>query len=185
MKQPNGVGTRVYWDDPAEKIETLFGHPRYFTLENQICKALFHLANNPTDMVAKSGLKQLTVEFDRKIMRRDREQSLLGSIQSALYAAAFAIQGSNTRAGGNHVIQGSGAQITKNLERRIWDMQPCGIHPWVVQPMNQHDEVMVPCIPEKVEELNKVVKETVEYYKPHVPLIGIDWHNNMESWADK
>lgn len=185
MKQPAGIGTRVYWEDPAEKIETLFGHPRFFTLENQISKALFHLANNTTDMVGKSDLKQLNVEFDRKVMRRDREQSVLGAVQSALYAAAFAIQGSNTRAGGNHVIQGSGAQMTKRLERNIWDMQPTGIHPWIVQPMNEHDEVMAPCIPEKIKELEKVVKDTIDYYKPHVPLVNIDWHSNMQSWADK
>ena len=45
MSQPNGIGTRVIWKEPAEKIETIFGYPRYFTLENQICKALFNLAH--------------------------------------------------------------------------------------------------------------------------------------------
>lgn len=179
MRQPAGIGTRVIWKEPAEKIETLFGHSRYFTLENQICKALFDFANKPVAMFANLGF------IDRKVIRRDREQSLIGSIQSALYAAAFAIQGSNTRAGGNHVIQGSGAQITKKLERNIWDLQPTGINKWVVQPMNEHDEVMAPCVPEKISELNEVISKTVDYYKPSVPLISIDWHNNMQSWADK
>lgn len=178
MHQPNGVGTRVYWNDPAEKIETIFGYPRFFVLENQICKALFNLANKPP--------KEWAQKYGQiKVKRRDREQSISGAVQSALYAAAFAIQGSNTRAGGNHVIQGSGAQITKHLERKLWDLQPPGINPWIIQPMNEHDEVMAPCIPSKIESLNKVVNETVEYYKPQVPLIAIDWHNNMNSWADK
>jgi hypothetical protein len=180
MRQPNGVGTRVEWHDPANKIETIFGFPRFFTLENQICKALFNLASKPP-----KEFKDKLSEYEGKVMRRDREQSLLGAVQSALYAAAFAIQGSNTRAGGNHVIQGSGAYITKHLERRIWDMQPSGIHPWVVQPMNEHDEVMAPCIPEKIDELNTIVQTVVEEFRPQVPLIAIDWHNNMNSWADK
>jgi hypothetical protein len=174
MKQPGGIGSKVIWNDPAEKIETLFGHPRYFTLENQIAKTLFELAN-----------KQMFTEYKEKVTRRDREQTISGAIQSALYAAAFAIQGSNTRAGGNHVIQGSGAQITKRLERNIWDMQPSGIHPWVVQPMNQHDEVMVPCVPHAIPQLDRIIDDTIEHYKPHVPLIAIDWHNNLNSWADK
>jgi hypothetical protein len=178
MTQPNGIGTRVIWKEPANKIETIFGFPRFFTLENQICKALFTLANKPP--------KEWAEKYGHiKIKRRDREQSVSGAVQSALYAAAFAIQGSNTRAGGNHVIQGSGAEITKHLERRIWDLQPSGVHTWVVQPMNEHDEVMVPCIPKKVNELNKTVNEVIEYYKPKVPLIAIDWHDNLNSWADK
>jgi len=177
MQQPNGRGTKVYWNEPADKIETLFAFPRFFTLENKICKALYFLANK---------IPQKWKMFDNiKVKRRDTEQTVLGAIQSALYAAAFAIQGSNTRAGGNHEIQGSGAHITKQLERNIWDMQPVGINPWVVQPMNEHDEVMCPCVPEKIDLLNDVVKNTLDMFRPKVPLISIDWHNNMGSWADK
>jgi len=176
MRQPKGIDTKVYWNDPANKIETIFGFPRFFTLENQICKALFNLAENPPTAWN---------QFRGKVIRRDREQSISGAVKSALYAAAFAIQGSNTRAGGNHVIQGSGAQITKHLERKLWDLQPCGIHPWIIQPFNEHDEIMAPCVPEIIDEVNNVVTNVLDEFRSKVPLIAIDWHNNMNSWAEK
>lgn len=177
MSQPNGLGTKVTWNDPADKIENLFGYPRFFTLENKICKSLFNLANK---------VPQKWKNFDDVIVkRRDRDQTLLGSVQSALYAAAFTIQNANTRAAGNHRVQSTGAEICKYLERKIWDIQTPGVNPWLVQCLNQHDEVLAPCIPPMVPELNRVVKEVVEHFKPYVPLLDIDWKNNMESWADK
>lgn len=177
MKQPGGIGTRVIWSEPKEYAETIFGFKRFFTLENQICKALYKLANSTPDKWKRYQ--------NRRVMRREREQSVLGAIQTALYAAAFALQSANMRAAGNHVIQGSGAQITKNLERNIWDVQPPGIHPWAVQPMNEHDEVMCPCRPDKIRYVKNVVQKTLDKFKAKVPLISIDWHDNMESWAEK
>jgi hypothetical protein len=177
MRQPNGIGTRVYWHEPADRISTLFGFNRYFTIENQICKALFTLANKPQREWGNNN--------NGVVVRRDREQTVLGATQSALYAAAFALQAANTRAAGNHVIQGSGAHITKHLERRIWDLQPSGINDWVVQPFNEHDEVIVTCVPSVVEQIHSVVDGVVDSFKSKVPLISIDWHDSMNSWADK
>ena len=176
MQQPGGIGTAVEWHEPDESIATMFGFKRFFTLENQICKALFQLAQRPP--------KQWK-QFKGKVIRRDREQTLSGACQSALYAAAFALQAANTRAAGNHVIQGSGAQITKRVQRRIWDQQPSGIHAWVVQPMNIHDEVMCPIAKDKIKIVKKIVDETVESFKDKVPLIAMDWHVGITSWADK
>ena len=62
-------------------------------------------------------------------------------LSSALYGAAFGLQGSNTRSAGNHAIQSTGAIITKELQTGIWGFQPVGIHQWVVRPMNVHDEL--------------------------------------------
>lgn len=172
MRQPGGIGTRVEWHEPADYIESLFGFRRYFTLENRICKALFDLAEKPPEDWTRIKLK---------VVRRDREQYVGGALRSALFAAAFAIQASNMRAAGNHVIQSSGAEITKALQRRIWDQQPSGIHNWVVRPMNVHDEVLA----ESSIDLTPVVKEVVESYKKTVPLLAIDWKQGICNWSMK
>jgi hypothetical protein len=80
MKQPNGIGTRVEWHEPADKIESMFGFPRYFTLENAICKALFEIAERPPEDWLKTKIK---------VVRRDRLQDAGGAVRSALFAAAF------------------------------------------------------------------------------------------------
>lgn len=176
MQQPEGIGSRVEWHTPADYIESMFGFRRYFTLENSICEALFTLANKPP-----ISWKNIKI----KVQRRDRLQLASGAAQSALFAAAFALQASNMRAAANHVIQSAGAQITKKVQRRIWDVQPAGIHDWLVQPMNIHDEIMAPCKPEVAELVKKVVDETVESFRPKVPLIKMDWVIGLKSWAEK
>jgi hypothetical protein len=176
MRQPGGIGTKVEWHEPSEYIESLFGFRRYFTLENQIVKALFDLANDPP----RSWLKMAI-----KVIRRDREQTASGALRSALFAAAFAQQAANMRAAANHVIQSSGAEITKKVQRKIWDIQPCGINHWRVQPMNVHDEILSPTHPEYVPIVARTVKETVESFKEKVPLIKMDWKTHLDSWASK
>ena len=176
MRQPAGIGSAVEWHEPANYIESIFGFRRYFTLENQICKALYHLANRPPKHWKR---------FTGTVVRRDREQKISGATMSALFAAAFALQSSNMRAAGNHVIQSSGAEITKRVQKNIWDIQPSGVHGRRVQPMNIHDEVMCPTHPDSVDEINMVVTDTVESFREKVPLIEIDWGDDLNSWADK
>jgi len=174
MRQPNGIGTAIHWNEPHDYIETMFGFRRYFTLENKICKALFNLASNlPKEWKAYKG----------KVTRRDRQQTISGSCSSALYAAAFTIQSANMRAAGNHVIQGSGAEITKKLQYDIIQLQSSGIHRWVVQPMNIHDELMCPT--NIVNKVKETVEKTVNSYKNKVPLISMTWNVGLKSWADK
>lgn len=176
MRQPDGLGTKVVWHEPSETIESLLGFPRYFTLENQICKVLFELAEKPP----KDWLNIKVV-----VRRRDRDQTASGAVRSALFGAAFQIQAGNMRAGANHEIQATGAGITKVVQRKIWDMQPSGVNEWRVMPMNIHDEILVTCIPEIQGDIEKVVKDEVKKFIPLVPLISIDWKSNMQSWADK
>lgn len=176
MRQPNGIGTKIEWNEPADYIESMFGYRRYFTLENQIVKALFNLAQN-----TPKEWRQIKM----KVMRRDRLQFVAGATSSALYAAAFAIQARNMRAAANHVIQSSGAQITKDLQKRIWDIQPKGVHPWQVMTLNVHDEIMVPVKPEHVSKVTKIVKELIADYVDRIPLLDIDWHESMSTWAEK
>ena len=179
MRQPNGIGTRVIWHDPAEYAESLFGFRRYFHLENQITKELFVIANSPPD-----DWKNITIKVKRRF-DSDREQTASGAVQSALYGAAFGVQASNMRAGMNHVIQSSGAQITKNVERKIWDIQPHGFNEWIVQPCNVHDEIITPTHPDYVDVVNKVVNEAVESFRSKVPLIAMEWKDHINDWSEK
>lgn len=176
MRQPDGMGTRVQWSEPAEYIESFLGFKRFFTLENRIAHALFNLAEDPPADWQKLKLK---------VTRHDREQTACGAVRSALFGSAFAIQGANTRAAANHVIQSAGAQITKALQRRLWDLQPAGINEWMILPMNIHDEILAPCKPALIPDTHRVVSEFVEEYRKKVPLLSVGWKDHMSSWAAK
>jgi hypothetical protein len=174
LSQAGGIGTKIEYKQPDDYIESMLGFRRYFTLENKIIKILFDLAQDPP-----SHWKDVKI----KVVRRDRQQTVQGATQSSLYGAAFALQSANMRAAGNHKIQSTGAEITKYVERKIWDLQPIGVYKWLVLPMNIHDEIMTPTtIPDEVE---KVVSESVEHFRPIIPLIKIDWTKELKTWADK
>lgn len=177
LKQHGEVGTgHISYKEPAEYVETFLGFRRYFTLENRIAKALYDLASN----VPRSWR-----QLEYKVVRRDKEQTPAGAVSSALYGAAFQIQASTIRAANNHLIQSPGAMITKELQRKIWDLQPHGVNEWVVAPMNVHDEVLSVTRPDAIDAVTDVVVRTVESFRPQVPLIGMDWVKSMESWAGK
>lgn len=176
MKQPDGLGHKIYWADPAQFMPSLLGFRRYFDLENRISKVLFDLAEKPP--------KEWT-NLRITVRRRDRDQTVSGAVRSALFGSAFQIQSANIRAATNHEIQSTGAGITKHVQRRLWDLQPNGIHPWVVRPMNIHDEIMCPCNHETKLKITTLVKEEVEKFRPLIPMIGIDWSEEMKTWADK
>lgn len=88
------------------------------------------------------------------------------------------------RAAANHVIQSSGATITKNVQRRLWDLQPSGVSDFKVMPMNIHDEILCPVKPDLVSTVTKLVNDTVEGFRDRVPLIKLGWKENATSWAD-
>jgi len=175
MRQEAGIGTAITWSDPADYIESLLGFRRYFTLENKICSVLFHMAQNPPKEF--KGCYQ-------KVIRRERVQTASGAASSAIYGAAFQIQAAAMRAAANHVIQSTGAEITKRVERKIWDIQPYGVHDWITAPLNIHDEILAVTDPDYADEIDSIVKGTVETYRPIVPLIGISWGKHLTSWAD-
>lgn len=176
MKQAGGLGTKVEWNNPADYIETLLGFKRYFTLENRICKALYDIANEPPKEWAKIKLK---------VVRREKEQTVSGAIRSALYGAAFGIQAGNMRAAANHTVQGTGAAMTKTLQRRFWDIQPSGVSPFLLLPLNVHDEIMCPSIKAIEMKLDKIRETYIKEMKSLVPLLAIDWSNEMRTWSDK
>ena len=176
MKQPGGIGSAVIWADPADHIETFLGFRRYFTLENRICKALFDLARKPP---------QSWKECRIKVVRRDRVQTAGGAVASALYGAAFQMQAANMRAAANHEIQSPGAEITKAVQRKLWDLQPAGIHELRIGIMNVHDELTVVTKRDLGDEIVNRVRTVVESFRPQVPLIGMDWNPVMANWAEK
>ena len=158
LRQPGGISTRIDYSQPSDYIESMFGFRRYFTLENKILKALFDLAQNPP-----KEWKRINIQVMRDT-KRERWQSAFGALQSSLYGAAYAIQAGSIRAANNHVIQSSGATVTKEVQAEIWTLQPYGVHKFHVQPMNVHDEIQCPCLPELVDKVAELVKAKVESY---------------------
>jgi len=173
LVQRGEIGTRIDYREPEDYIESFLGFRRYFTLENSIIKALYTLA---------SKLPPTWRQLEGQVVRRDRQQKIGGAVMSALFAAAFAIQGKVQRAAGNHVIQSPGATMTKELQRRLWELQPVGVSPWYVMPMNVHDEVMCPTCAGNA--TTEVVDKFLEEYRKKVPLLKLGWRQ-LNSWADK
>ena len=176
MKQPGGIGTAIVWSDPEDFVTTKDGFKRFFTLENQVCKQLFKLAQAPPKEWRDEKIK---------VARRDRLQTASGATQSALYGAAFSIQSRNVRAAANHEIQSLGGTICKQVQRKAWDIQPSGIHEWRVAPLNVHDEILSVTHPDYVDKLAHVIEDAVESHREKVPLIGMTWNTHMQSWAEK
>jgi hypothetical protein len=176
MRQPAGIGSAVIWATPAEYVETFLGFRRYFTLENKICHALFDLARN-----TPKHWREVKI----KVVRRDRVQTAAGAVASALYGAAFQMQAANMRAAANHEIQSPGAEITKSVQRALWDLQPAGIHPLMIAPLNVHDELMTVTRHSLTPDITATVRRTVESFRDKVPLIGMTWFEAMDNWAEK
>jgi hypothetical protein len=176
MSQPEGLGTKVVWKEPVDKIESMLGFPRYFTLENMICKALFDLAEH-----IPSTWRDVKIPVTRK----DRVQMVSGAVQSALFACAFNIQAQNMRAAENHTIQSTGAQITKSIQVEIWKHQPVGINPWIVAPLNVHDEIITPVKKGYEDLVKQTVLEKNESYRELISLICINWKIGLSDWGEK
>lgn len=176
MRQPGGIGSAVIWKDPDDYAETFLGFRRFFTLENNVTKVLFDLAQKPPRNWSK-------IKID--VVRTDRKQTVAGAVASALYGAAFQLQAANTRAANNHLIQSPGAQITKRVQRRVWDLQPSGVGEWIVAPMNIHDEILSVTRPDMQQKVAEAVTETILSYRERVPLIAMKFAMNIASWGDK
>ena len=173
MKQPGGLGSPVEWHDPQDQCTSIFGDSRSYILDNRICKFLFNLAANPPE-----DLKRLS----GRVMRRDREQSVTGATQSSLYGTAFGIQAENLRTAGNNYIQSPGAKVTKILQHALWALQPPGISKFVVQLYNVHDELL--CVNTCPAKVAKLVKKTIVALRAYIPLLNIDWKQELGSWAE-
>ena len=209
LSQERGAGTEIEWQEPDDYIEAIklpwqeAGYRRTFQIEWAVIRALYSLAIEPP--------KEWT-SIPGSCRRTNRVQSIVGATQSALYASIFALQEHVFRAAANHEIQSPGAQITKHLQRKIWDLQPSGIEGWKVRPFNSHDEVQVPCrlttpaqiaakkldafplqgnhpicVAPSVE--HTTVKQVVEQFltglQQVIPLLQITWQTNLNNWGEK
>jgi DNA polymerase I-like protein with 3'-5' exonuclease and polymerase domains len=178
LRQPGGIGSKVIYSQPAEFVENIYGFKRFITLENLVIKRLFELSNNLPGSLIAAGKKL-------KVMRRDREQTGDNATRTALLAAAFAQQQANIRAAQNTVIQSSGAESTKALQVAICTIQPRGIQPWKVRAVQVHDSISVVSATEsEVKEIGRRVQAFVDKLRERVPLLGIDWLEHANSWAD-
>ena len=177
MEQPDGG--QVHWNDPKErKSTTMFGVTRDFSIEYKVLKTLYDLAESPP----KDWNQFRAIKVVRS---QDRLQTGLGATRSALYGAAFGLQGAIVRAAVNHLIQATGADITKRLQARIWNLQPVGIHRALVRPFNVHDEVNTPCRKGMAPKIAQVVRDFVAEYRKYVPLLDVDMNEDAQSWAEK
>lgn len=178
LTQPGGTGTAVILDDPERvEVESILGFKRSFSPQFDVIKAIHKFAQFiPRELCAFDD--QMRVKRSR-----DRRQTPSGALSSSLYSTSFSLQGEIQRAANNHVIQSSGAEICKGLEHAVWSLQPHGYNPWKVAPINLHDELQVVCHPDTVDELTRVVENTVEEYRKIVPLLAMDWETNKENWS--
>ena len=174
LRQPQGIGSRIFWIEPKNYTESLLGFKRFFDLEWYICEQLFDLAAKPP---------QSWKQFKGKVTRRDREQTIVGACMSALYAAAFNIQSQVFRAAANHEIQSTGAQITKVCQAAIWDLQPKGVNPWIVSTLNIHDEILTTVKEGYEDQVRERVLGKVEELRSIVPLLKLSWSEG-ENWED-
>lgn len=172
-----GMGSKIDYKRPQESIPSLLGYERFFTLENYLIKELYDLAEN-----LPKAWQNLKVRVTRSAKKG--EQSASSAIRSALYGCAFGLQASMVRQAQNHRIQATGAGITKIVQAAMWKHQPVGAHQWMVRPMNIHDEIQCPTDPSIADAVTRTVYETVESFRPLVPLIGIDF-GRLNAWADK
>jgi hypothetical protein len=178
MYQPE-IGGKVEWKEPQRFVGSLLGFRRQFDLEFSIIQALFNMASHPSDNLIELG------KSSGMVVRRDRNQSVLGATISSLYAIAFSLGASIIRAGINHEIQSPGGEITKELQALIWTVQPCGVSDWIVMPMNVHDEIECPTHPNAILQVTHLVNQRIEELKSLIPLIKMDWKTNLKSWGEK
>lgn len=172
LKQKEGGGM-VTWVEPKEYVESMLGFRRYFTTEYMICRKLYELASNPP--------KEWDIEREIKVQRREKLQTPLGSVRTALFATAFAISGSIVRAAVNHKIQSPGATITKELQAKLWELQPYGSNPWIIACMQVHDELLA--VVPKDTSVRGIVDDFVIEWRDKVQLLNIEWKDKLDSWA--
>lgn len=177
IKQLQAGGT-VQWIEPKKYKESFLGFRRDFSFEFSVIKQIFEIAAHLPKEIIERG-KSIGV------LRRDRMQSGSGAIRSALFGACGNLMGKVQRIAGNFEIQSPGGEITKELQYEISLLQPKGIAKYQVKTFNMHDEVNVMHAAELSDVIKNIVNNFVNRYKSYVPLLKIDWKQDMDSWADK
>jgi len=71
------------------------------------------------------------------------------------------------------------------MQSHVWEMQPRGIHPFVLTLMSIHDELAVVSEASEVSGIRDRVADKVAEQRETVPLTSIEWFTNNKSWAEK
>ena len=169
---------KIEYRDPPEKfIESVFGFKRYFETEYEIQRMILSVIKN---------MPQQWKDIDLKVERKEGKlQSMSGALCSALYGAAFSIQNKVIRASNNHVIQSTGRHLTVGMQAAVWEIQPQGIHEFLVTLMSIHDELAVVSDEKTVPVIQQVLESKVAEQCSVIPLTSIEWFTGNKSWAEK
>jgi len=176
-----GADSSMTYHEVKDKyIESIYGFRRYFETEYKIQRMVWDTVKNLPPKWQKLTLK---VQRDRK--DRNRVQTIVGAISSALYGACFSIQNKIIRAANNHVIQSTGRELTIGTQAAIWETQPQGIHDYKLTLMSVHDEIAAVSAAEIVKEIEQRIEDKVAEQVKYVPLTSIEWFTGNKSWAEK
>lgn len=160
----------------GRNIFNLQGYERDFTRERQLIGQIFDFFTN-----VPARWREIPGELVRN--EKKGSQSLYGCVISACIGGAMRLQARMQRQGTNFQMQSAGAMICKECQVSIWELQPVGVSPWLVLPMNVHDEILA-AIRKTLTVMDNVYR-VVEKWRPRIPLILIEWKEGISSWADK
>jgi hypothetical protein len=170
-------GGAICWQEPLkDHVDSVFGFRRSFEVENLVIRMLVEVLPKLHDLFGKY---KATVE--RKV---GKPQTITGAVYSAIYGAAFSLQGKIIRSALNHIIQSTGRTVTLGLQHNLWELQPVGIHPWRICLMSIHDEVVAESAPEDGPViLERVQNKLMEQCKT-IPLLSIGWSPDLSCWGE-
>jgi hypothetical protein len=179
-------GGKIHVTRPdQDSIKSLFGYTRSFEIEMSVIRSIvdameFIRAQSNSDA---GNVSFLSLKQSKVIRKKDREQTALGACMSALYGAAFSLQGKIQRAALNHLIQSAGRTCTLRVQKRIWDdVQPVGVGEFRVKLMSVHDEIVTVSKPEYAKPIEQAVYAEMQALTGQVPLLSLDWATDVGSW---
>lgn len=180
---------KMEYREPSKKyIESIFGFRRYFNTEFYIQRLLFDLCGEIFDREKETTPFIEKLRDDERLVTRDtknfREQKMGAAMASALIGACYSVGNGIIRAANNHLIQSAGRTITVGLQENLWNLQPQGIHDFVIRPMSVHDEVAAVSSEDLVEEVTDVVRTTLDKQCELIPLLQMDWGRHLPSWGE-
>lgn len=154
-----------------DSITGMLGTTRKFILEKAFCK---YLITTPLEKLVPEHLKYTNITRQEK----KGVQPVYNSIMSARFGATMGIQQAVYRMGGNHIVQSTGADLTKRFMATLWKK-------YKIPMMNIHDEIIVPGGYEHLyNDIQATIKELLAEYKSLIPTLNMDW-NQMAKWSDK
>lgn len=181
-KESGGI---EYREPSCKYIESIFGFRRYFNTEFYLQRMIYDLCNEIFGDSESKFIQEL--REDEEAVLRDtknmRTQKMAGAVASALIGACYSIVNGVIRAANNHLIQSAGRTITVGLQEALWELQPKGIHPFVIRPMSIHDEVAAVTRSDYVEPTSEVVVKTLDKQCEIIPLLMMTWGRNLPSWG--